>query len=69
MTIARMLILGIVMTPTVATVAFTGSHPSVIVKGIGGPADIGVGIPPVDGDDLGTGGMGLPSGAATGGLC
>lgn len=68
MTIARILILGIVMTATVATVAFTGSNPSAIVKGIVGPADIGVGTPPVDGDGLGTGGMGLPSGAATGGL-
>jgi hypothetical protein len=68
MTIARILILGIVMTATVATVAFTGSHPSAIVKEIVGPADIGVGIPPVGGDDLGTGGMGPPSGAATGGL-
>jgi hypothetical protein len=68
MTVARMLILGIVMTAAVATVAFTGSDPSAIVKGTVGSADIGVRIPPVDGDDLGTGGMGLPSGAATGGL-
>jgi hypothetical protein len=68
MTVARILILGIVMTATVATVALTGANTSAIVDGIAGPPDIGVGIPPHGADDLGTGGMGLPSGAATGGL-
>jgi hypothetical protein len=65
---ARLLILGIVVTyaATVATAALTGSDMSAIVKGIAGLAKIGVGPPPVS--DLGSGGVGLPAGAATGGL-
>jgi hypothetical protein len=39
---------------------------SAIIKGIAGVAEIVLGIPPTA--SLGTGGMGLPEGAATGGL-
>jgi hypothetical protein len=67
---ARILILGIVVTyaATVATAALTGSDMSAIVEGIARLAKIGVGLPPVSPGDLGSGGVGLPAGAATGGL-
>jgi len=68
MTIARMLILAIVVTAIVTTAALTGSDMSPIVKGIAGPPEIGAAIPPVSAGDHGSGGLGLPSGAATGGL-
>jgi len=68
MTIARILILGFVVTAIVTTAALTGSDVSAIVKGIAGPAEIGAAIPPVSAGDHGSGGVGLPSGAATGGL-
>ena len=61
MTIARLLFLG-------ATAVLTGSDTSAVVEGIVGPAEIGMGIPPAGAGNLGTGGMGLPSGGATGGL-
>jgi hypothetical protein len=47
--------------------AATGSDISAIISGIAGVAGIFMGIPPAGGS-LGSGGMGLPGGAATGGL-
>jgi hypothetical protein len=47
--------------------AAQGSDISAIIKGVAGIAEIAFGIPPIGGS-LGSGGMGLPAGAATGGL-
>jgi hypothetical protein len=48
--------------------AAQGADISAIIKGIAGVAEIVMGIPPVSGGSLGSGGMGLPAGAASGGL-